>query len=150
MRQGEILALKWDCVDFGAGTVRVKRTMWKGEVYPPKTLYSRRTIKLSRLALRALWDHRQRQTAGSEWCFPNRAGKPMDCHHFPPLEGLVKAAGLRANLRFHDLRHTCATLLLTEGVHPKIVQELLGHSTIFITLGCHPRDRAEAHRTARA
>jgi integrase len=65
MRQGEILALKWDCVDFGAGTVRVKRTVWKGDVYPPKTPHSRRTIKLSQVALRALWDHRQRQAAGS-------------------------------------------------------------------------------------
>jgi integrase len=63
MRQGEILALKWDCVDFEAGTVRVKRTVWKGKVYPPKTPHSRRTIGLSHTALRALWDHRQGQAA---------------------------------------------------------------------------------------
>src|SRR4028119_1843380 len=56
MRQGEILALKWDCVDFEAGTVRVKRTVWKGKVYPPKTPHSRRTIKLSQMAIRARLD----------------------------------------------------------------------------------------------
>jgi integrase len=107
MRQGELLALKWDCVDFEAGTVRVKRTVWKGKVYPPKTPHSQRTIKLSQTALRALWDHRQRQASGSEWCFPNRAGKPMDYHHFISRrwKGLVKAADLRPNLHFHDLRY---------------------------------------------
>ncbi len=41
---------------------------------------------------------------------------------------------MKANIRFHDLRHTCATLLLTKGVHPKIVSEMLGHSTVSITL----------------
>ena len=65
MRQGEILAFKWDCVDFEAGTVRVKRTVWKGKVYPPKTPHSRRTIGLSQTALSALWDHRQGQAASS-------------------------------------------------------------------------------------
>jgi integrase len=82
MRQGELLALRWDCVDFEAGTVRVKRTVWKGEVYLPKTPHSRRTANLCRLAVRALFDHRQRQAPDSAWCFPNLAGKPMDCHHF--------------------------------------------------------------------
>jgi integrase len=47
---------------------------------------------------------------------------------------LLKRAGLPHSTRFHDLRHTCATLLLVEGIHPKIVQELLGHSNVGITL----------------
>jgi integrase len=136
MRQGEILALKWDCVDFEAGTVRVKRTVWKGKVYPPKTLHSRRTIGLSQTAIRALWDHRQGQAASSEWCFPNRAGKPMDCHHFihRRWKGLVKAAGLRPSLRFHDLRHTCCVMLLMAGVNPRVVSDQMGHSDVAFTL----------------
>jgi integrase len=136
MRQGEILALQWDCVDFEAGTVRVKRTVWKGEVYPPKTPHSRRTIKLSQLALRALWDHRQRQAMNSLWCFPNLAGKPMDCHHFinRRWKGLVKAAGLRTNLRFHDLRHTCCVMLLMAGINPRVVSDQMGHSDVAFTL----------------
>lgn len=76
MRQGEILALKWDCVDFESGTVRVKRTVWKGMSTRPNP-HSRRTIKLSQFALRALWDHGRGQAANSAWCFPNRAGS--DC-----------------------------------------------------------------------
>ncbi|MDP9438431.1 MAG: site-specific integrase, partial [Actinomycetota bacterium] len=136
MRQGEILALKWDCVDFEAGTVRVKRTVWKGDVYPPKTPHSRRTIRLSQMATRALWDHRQGQAVSSEWCFPNGAGKPMDCHHFISRrwKGLVKAADLRPNLRFHDLRHTCCVLLLMAGINPRVVSDQMGHSDVAFTL----------------
>ena len=59
MRQGELLALRWDCVDFDAGAVRVKRTVWKGKVYPPKSQRSNRTVRLSQMAIHALWEHRQ-------------------------------------------------------------------------------------------
>ena len=67
--------------------------------------------------------------------FPNTSGGPTDYtnlvpRHFKPL---LKRAGL-PNIRFHDLRHTCATLLLAKGVHPKIVSEMLGHSSVSITL----------------
>ena len=60
----------------------------------------------------------------------------MDCHNFihKDWKQIVKKADLSNKTRFHDLRHTAATLLLTKGVHPKIVQELLGHSSISITL----------------
>lgn len=51
-----------------------------------------------------------------------------------PFKSMLKWTGLPEETRFHDLRHTCATLLLFEGVHPKIVQELLGHATISITM----------------
>ena len=62
-------------------------------------------------------------------------GTPLDRHNLcqRSFKPLLEKAGL-PGIRFHDLRHTCATLLLTKGVHPKIVQELLGHSTIAITL----------------
>ena len=67
--------------------------------------------------------------------FPNTLGGYADYtnlvpRHFKPL---LRRAGL-PNIRFHDLRHTCATLLLTKGVHPKIVSEMLGHSSVSITL----------------
>lgn len=136
MRQGELLALQWDCVDFEAGTVRVKRTVWKGKVYPPKTPRSRRIIQLSQMAIRALWDHRQSQAANSVWCFPNLVGKPMDCHGFISRrwKSLVKTAGLPRITRFHDLRHTCCTLLLMAGVNPRVVSDQMGHSDVAFTL----------------
>ncbi len=79
--------------------------------------------------------------AGGDWqenglVFPNLSGKPM--HPWvlvnSSFKKVLREAGLPEEIRFHDLRHTCATLLFAKGTHPKIVQELLGHATISITL----------------
>jgi integrase len=131
MRQGELLGLQWRDVDLDSGTLRVNRTIFGGVVSPPKTARSRRSIKMSRSALVALKAHEKK----SEWVFSTASGKPIDCTNLTKQswKPLLKEAGL-PNKRFHDLRHTCATLLLTKGVHPKVVQELLGHSSISITL----------------
>ncbi len=145
LRRGELLGLTWEDVDFKRGTMQVRRTLQKGEMLPPKTPRSRRQIRLTRRAADAL--RRQfegqlveRATCDGSWMehglvFPNRTGNPTDgdnlySRHFRPL---LKRAGLPA-IRFHDLRHTCATLLLVRGVHPKVVSEMLGHATISITL----------------
>jgi integrase len=103
-------------------------------------------VRLSQTALEALTSHLTRQLgeidrAGDSWrenglVFATEIGTPLNRHNltqrsFRPL--LERAGGL-PYIRFHDLRHTCATLLLSKGVHAKFVQELLGHSTIAITL----------------
>jgi integrase len=131
MRSGELLGLKWEAVDFRAGTLRVNRTVFNGRVNMPKTSKSRRSIELSRSALVALKNHGRT----SEWVFCTSVGTPISVHnlHNRSWKPLLKKAGL-LHKRFHDLRHTCATLLLTKGVHPKVVQELLGHSSISVTL----------------
>jgi len=131
MRSGELLGLKWEDVDFRAETLRVNRTLFNGRVHPPKTSKSRRCIRLSRPALVALKNHGRT----GEWVFCTGVGTPISVHnlHNRSWKPLLKKAGL-PHERFHDLRHTCATLLLTKGVHPKVVQELLGHSSISVTL----------------
>jgi len=124
MRQGELLGLHWEDVDLEAGALRVRRALAQTNDGPvltaPKGAKSRRRIKLTGAAVEALKRHKAAQNAerlrfGGLWedrglVFPNRTG------------------------RFHDLRHTCATILLSRGVHAKLVQELLGHATISITL----------------
>jgi len=149
LRQGELLGLKWDDVDLGAGTLQVRRTLTTAKGGPvlstPKTKGSRRTVKLSQMALEALRSHLARQLeeidrVGSLWrenglIFASEMGKPLDrrditTHRFKPL---LKRAEL-PQIRFHDLRHTCATLLLAKNVNPKIVSEMLGHASIAITL----------------
>jgi integrase len=149
LRQGELLGLKWDDVDMEVGTLQVRRTLTTAKGGPalsaPKTKGSRRTVKLSQTALEALTSHLERQlegidTVGSLWCengliFASEVGEPLDrryitTHRFKPL---LKRAGL-PQIRFHDLRHTCATLLLSKNVNPKVVSEMLGHATIAITL----------------
>jgi len=149
MRQSELLGLKWSDVDFDRATVRVRQQLtWTPKVgfklSEPKTAKGRRAIVLPSFAVAALRQHRHDQQEerirADVWedfdlVFPNEVGKPEDRgnlvrRHFIPL--LAKAKLPR--VRFHDLRHTSATLLLSQGAHPKVVQERLGHSTIAVTL----------------
>jgi integrase len=143
MRRGEILGLRWQDVDLDGGVVTVQQALeetragvrWK----QPKTARGRRLVTLPTVAVEALRRYReQRELAG-----PTRPeGLAVTCgdgHPWRPDEftrafaRAVRRAGL-GPMRFHDLRHTHATLLLRQGVHPKIVSERLGHSTVGITL----------------
>jgi len=149
LRQGELLGLKWDDIDLEAGTLQVRRALTTAKGGPrltaPKTKGSRRRVTLTGAAAEVLKGHLERQLeeidrAGSLWqenglVFASETGTPLDRHdvtarRFKPL---LKRAGL-PHFRFHDLRHTCATLLLTKNVNPKVVSEMLGHSSIAITL----------------
>jgi integrase len=131
MRSGEILGLQWRDVDLDVGTLQVRRTVFNGTVSSPKTARSNRGIRLPKVAVDAL----RQQPRHSEWVFSSKNGTTLSVHnlHNRSWKPLLTRAGL-PDIRFHDLRHTCATLLLSKGVHPKLVQELLGHSSIEITL----------------
>jgi integrase len=145
LREGELLGLRWDDADLEAGTLRVRRTLSEtrdGPIFEPPKNGKGRNVPLTGAAVGALRDHfaRQMREIGDEYedkglVFASRTGKTMSAsnvvnRHFRPL---LKRAKL-ARIRLHDLRHTCATLLLIKGVHPKYVQELLGHANISITL----------------
>jgi integrase len=149
MRQGELLALKWDDVDLERGVLRVRRTLTHAKkafvLGEPKTKNSRRTIRLTTHAVDALRAHLSHQfqeieEMGSLYqpgglIFATKTGtiiNPSNLRNrsFKPL---LKRAGL-PTIRFHDLRHTCATLLLGRDVNAKVVSEMLGHSSISITL----------------
>ena len=149
MRRGELLGLKWEDVDLDNFTVRVRRTLTrKGTGYvlgETKTRKSRRTVKLTPRAVESLRSHRARQAeeklkVGGLYqnhglVFAGEGGSLINPSNlrqrsFVPL--LVRA-GL-PQITFHDLRHTCASLLFQRNVHPKIVQELLGHASAAIML----------------
>ena len=110
----------------------------------PKTQKSRRSVIIASFALEALKEHRVRQLeaklkAGSNWqehdyVFCTMHGTHLNPNHIVyEFKKLLNQAGL-PNIRFHDLRHSAASLLLSLGVHPKVVQELLGHTQINITM----------------
>jgi integrase len=132
MRSGELLGLRWKDVDLEGGIVQVRRSVFNGHIEAPKSVKGNRSIKLTRTSIRALREHERT----SEWVFCTNVGTTISVHnlHNRSWKPLLLRAALPHTTRFHDLRHTCATLLLTKGVHPKIVQEMLGHSSITITL----------------
>lgn len=148
MRRGELLGLRWRDIDHNAAQLAVVQTLLKagGTTFfsGPKTQRSRRTIALDPVTLEALRRHRSRQSAerlalgeayaDHELVFCFTDGKPLD----PDGVRLrfarhVREAGL-PKIRLHDLRHTHATLGLMADVHPKVMQERLGHSTVAFTL----------------
>ena len=149
MRLGELLALAWHHLDAEAGTLQVRATLLRTksglQLAEPKTARSRRRLTLAPSALEALRQHRRLQAEerlrlGPIWhdmnlMFPNELGKPMDAGNFlsRSFRPLLKRAGLPQH-RFHDLRHTAATLMLAQGVHVKVVSEMLGHSRSGMTM----------------
>jgi integrase len=151
MRRGELLGLKWQDIDFAKSILQVRRALTRmptGLGYKetePKTKLSRRSIVIISFALEALKKHKAKQLemrlkAGEAWqdhdyVFCTSIGTHLSPSHgvLVQLKNVLKKAGL-PDIRFHDLRHSMATLLLSKGVHPKVVQEILGHSEISMTM----------------
>ncbi len=148
LRQSEALGLQWRDINLDTGRLSVRRGLHRvdgrGIVFEePKNDRSRRTLALPRPLTDALRKHRETQdldrlVAGSEWeewdlVFAQANGHPIDKHSdYDYWCQLLKDAGVR-HIRLHDGRHTAATLLLTAGVHPRVVMELLGHSQMRTT-----------------
>jgi integrase len=149
LRQGELLALRWPELDLERGMVSVVATLEQRRgcepvVAQPKTPRSRRQIALTEAAVDSLRHHRRTQKedslrVGRPWLdtgfvFARADGRPLSMSIIGKAWTVLNAAAGVPRVRFHDLRHTAATLLLSRGVHPKVVSEMLGHSTVAITL----------------
>lgn len=199
LRQGEALGLRWQDVDFDAGTLKVRqalersggdraarrplraerrelnkriamtakrsaerrelrqlleanRAKWRElrsviRFVEPKSVRSRRTIRMPQIVITALKAHRKRQREermglGSAWedsglVFTSPIGTPLDPRNVTrEFQAMLKATGV-SRVRFHDLRHTAATLLLAQGVDPRTIMETLGHSQISLTMNTY-------------
>jgi len=160
-RPAEVFALKWSDIDFARATATIQRTLqWRKKrkdsqthqpkenasswyFDKPKTKRSRRTVPLPAGLVQQLREHRSTQAEAllkigirSELVFATSEGTPLHWQnvtkrHFKPV---LERAGLPASFRLYDLRHSCATLLLQDGLNPKIVSERLGHASIVLTL----------------
>ena len=143
MRSGEMLGLHWTDIDLKAGMLSVRRTLLelggKHSFGEPKSTSGKRSIPLPSIAVDTLKLHKaymmQEGHGANPLVFVSEEGLPIKRSDLRRLSflPLLKLAGL-PTIRFHDLRHTSATMLLGEGIHPKIVQERLGHSTISLTM----------------
>ena len=149
LRQGELLGLRWDDIDLGSEQLTVRNTLvWSRadrhwSLSAPKTERSRRTLWLPPVVLSSLRQQQQQQIeerlkAGAAWqqnnlVFATPLGGPLDGANVThALHKLLAAAGLR-RIRFHDLRHAAASLLLAHGLQMREIMEFLGHSQIALT-----------------
>jgi integrase len=157
LREGELLALRWEDVYLDAirPAILVRHTLTRGVdgrgwgVGASTKSGKGRRVHLTRQAASTLKDHRKRQLeerlrlAGlwqdQDLVFPNETGSLFNPSNLRnrSFKRIKARASVREDLRFHDLRHTCATLLLSEGVNVKVVSELLGHASITITLNTY-------------
>lgn len=149
MRQAELLGLKWEDLDWERRSLQVHRQLVKTkgvgfEFTEPKTRSGRRTILLGKSTLEILRQHRLDQDAGHQsveegWnelalIFPDEDGTPMERRKLvSSFKDLIKEASL-PEIRFHDLRHTAASLMLNNGIPILIVSRRLGHAKASITL----------------
>jgi integrase len=153
LRRGEALALTWPDVDLNAGTLRVRRNVQRirRELIfgTPKTTRSIRTVSLPRRCVQALTEHRtaqerERKVAGPKWkpaegqpaelIFTTSTGRVIDPRGLNRMLTILCRDAKVRRVRVHDLRHTCASLLLAQGVDARTIMETLGHSTITMTL----------------
>lgn len=168
MRRGEMLGLRWRDVDLGAGALSVQQQRVRGAdglgYGAPKTAKGRRRIALDAETVAALRVHRARQAeerlaAGPAWrdeglVFARADGSPLDPDVVSQSFERLSARAALPRIRLHDARHTHGTLLLAAGVHPKVVQERLGHSSIQVTMDVYshvlPGLQEDAAERARA
>lgn len=162
LRQGEALGLRWQDVELDEGVIHVRHALQRMggtvQLVEPKTKRSKRTVALPASAVTVMREHRKRQLqerlwAGSRWqegdfVFTSTIGTPMTGADLTRrFQALLAAAGL-PRMRFHDLRHGAASLLLAQGVPPRVVMEMLGHSTITLTMDVYSHVIPDLRREA--
>jgi integrase len=162
LRRGELLGLRWADVDLEAGTLEVVRALQRvgGELrfVRPKTEDSERTIPLPEICIEALRAHRERQktdrsNAWPNWqendlVFPSRIGTPLEPDNLRRSWGRIRKTANLGDVRFHDIRHTCVSLLLDLGVPPHIVRDIVGHSDIEVTMTIYAHAALDEKRKA--
>jgi integrase len=162
LRQGEALGLRWQDIDLDSGVMKVchqlQRVDRKLTLVEPKTERSRRILVIPPSVVERLREHSKRQLAeklwaGSRWVendmvFANHFGGPMQARRvIEDFHNALRKADL-PRIRFHDLRHSCATLLLVQGVSPRVVMDVLGHSEIAMTMNTYSHVVPELRREA--
>lgn len=163
LRRGELLGLHWEDLDLDGGTASIHRSLQRTRtdgltILHTKTRASERRIALPTECIHSLKSHRERQqeerqAAGMGWTdsglvFTTPTGNPLDPANLTRRFGRLRdRAGLR-RIRFHDLRHSTATLLLEQGVDLVVIKELLGHAHIGVTAGVYAHVRLRLQRQA--
>jgi integrase len=151
LRIGELLAVRWRCLDLEIGTLSVRESVYEGKFQSPKTRKSRRTMPLGPQIIVWLREHRLRakRTESDDLVFGNRKGQPL--RESKLLRNVLQPAAERAGLgrvTWHQFRHIHSSLLNDLRVPVKIAQEQLGHSSISTTLNIYTHVVDASHRKA--
>ena len=144
MRRGKLLGLKWEDIDFEGNRIHVRRSLWRGEFVTPKSRRSRREIDMAPTLESAL--ARLPSRFKGAMVFTSPEGEVMDPDNFSSRDwaSVLRRSKLQ-RIRFHDLRHTYASLLIAQGAHPKYIQVHLGHASIQTTLDRYGHLMPEIH-----
>ena len=151
LRQGELIALTWDDIALEQGTLKIRRA---------KTEAGVRTLSLPPVLIDVLRRHQDRQQVeqtiqGERWqahglVFPSEVGTPLSARNLVRHFKLATEKAGLPDIRFHDLRHSCTSFLVAQGVHPRVAMEILGHSQISITMDVYAHVGGEEQRAALA
>lgn len=150
MRRGELLALTWDCVNFKKSTLKVNKTLHKAVITTPKTKNSVREIKVPQKLIEVLQDLKDKSKPNAlNLVFAQSNGKFLDADNMIKrrFNKVLDGAGV-ARVRFHDLRHTYASLLLAKDLNIKYIQKQMGHASFEITMNTYAHLMPEVYATS--
>lgn len=162
MRRGELLGLRWQDVDAQEGKLHIRQNLvivdHRPQFIDPKTTKSRRSVHVARETIEVLQRHRSkvvgmREKAKARWqehdlVFPSSVGTPLGTYTLNNTWWQAQEAAKLPRIRFHDLRHTYASLALAQKISPKVVSERLGHANVAFTLQTYAHVYEEEHRAA--
>ncbi|GAA3246813.1 hypothetical protein GCM10020256_74680 [Streptomyces thermocoprophilus] len=163
LRKGELLGLRWEDLDLGSSTAAIRRTLQRTSAgglttLPTKTRASERRIALPARCIQSLKRHheqqqREHEAADTAWqpnghIFTTTQGRPIDPTNLTRTFNTLLRTACLHRIRFHDLRHSTATLLLEQGVELVVIKELLGHAHIGVTATVYAHVRLRLQRDA--
>lgn len=162
MRRGELLGLRWQDVDEVGLKLNIRQNLvivnHRPQFIEPKTTRSRRSIHVASETMQVLQRHRaairgMKARAGARWqehdlVFPSSVGTPLGTYHLNRTWWYLQAKAELPRIRFHDLRHTYASLALANKISPKVVSDRLGHANVAFTLQTYAHVYEEEHRAA--
>jgi integrase len=161
LRQGEALGLRWQDIDLDGAQLRVRHQLQRVDrqliLVPTKTKRGTRRLSLPPSIVASLRAHRERQASQlgalpgpSSYVFTTRLGTPLEARNIVRrFKAILVKAGL-PDKRFHDLRHSAGTFLIAQHVHPRVVMEILGHSSITVTMDIYGHVLPETMKDAAA
>lgn len=151
MRRGEVLGLTWNCIDFNKSIIKVRKSLYKGILSTPKTDCSIRDIQVPSKLIQVLKQYKNFAVDNElNLVFTQKNGKPIDADNLMNrrYRKILKLAGVK-QIRFHDLRHTYASLLIAKDLNIKYIQKQMGHSSFEVTMNTYAHLMPEVYEKSK-